>query len=95
MLPVALCAAALALWTPARPLAVAYLGTSALAFSAFVWIFWAVPDLPTSSTGESPAPRAVGALALLAAAFAPLLLSAAFEKDQTPRTRRPDELPER
>ena len=81
VLPVALCAAALALWTPARPLAVAYLGTSALAFSAFVWIFWAVPDLPTSSTGESPAPRAVGALTLLAAAFAPLLLSAALEED--------------
>lgn len=95
VLPVALCAAVLAMWTPARPLAVAYLGTSALAFCAFVWIFWAVPKLPTSSTGESPAPRAVGALAFLAAAFAPLLLAAAFEQDETPRTHHPDELRER
>ena len=33
------------------------------------------PELPTDPDGESPAPRAMASLALLSAAFAPLLLA--------------------
>jgi hypothetical protein len=74
VVPVAAAVTLVATGGPRRS-AVLYLATMALGLAAFTWVFWAVPELPTDPDGESPAPRAMASLALLSAAFAPLLLA--------------------
>jgi hypothetical protein len=47
----------------------------ALIVAGFTWILWSIDSLPIEPTDVTPMPRAVGALVLLALAFAPLLLA--------------------
>jgi hypothetical protein len=67
---------ALTLWlsTRDRELPVLYLVASALAIAGFAWVIWSDPSLPISAKPAlTPIPRAVGAIALLSIALAPLL----------------------
>jgi hypothetical protein len=73
--PLGLVAAALAVAWGSRPLAAYFLGLCALIVAGFIWILWSIDSLPIAPTDVTPMPRAVGALVLLALAFAPLLLS--------------------
>jgi hypothetical protein len=73
--PLVLVAGAVAIQLPAaRWSGSLYLLTTVFALVGFTWVFWAYPDLPTTVTGESPAPRAVSSLVLFSAAIAPLLV---------------------
>ncbi len=78
LVPVALLAAAAALSLPGRPreTALVYLGTFLTGVAGFTYILWDdftyKLDTQQSST---PIPRAVGAIVLLSATFAPLLIS--------------------
>lgn len=75
LVPLVLVTGAVALGLPAaRGVGVLYLLTTLFALAGFTWVFWAYPDLPTTVTGESPAPRAVSSLVLFSAAIAPLLV---------------------
>jgi hypothetical protein len=76
LVPLVLLVGVVALRLPgARGLGVLYLLTTLFALFGFTWVFWAYPDLPTTVTGESPAPRAVSSLVLFSAALAPLLVT--------------------
>jgi hypothetical protein len=75
LVPLVLVAGAVAVGLPAaRGIGSLYLLTTLFALVGFTWVFWAYPDLPTTVTGESPAPRAVSSLVLFSAAIAPLLV---------------------
>lgn len=75
LVPLVLVTGAVALGLPAaRGVGVLYLLTTLFALIGFTWVFWAYPDLPTTVTGESPAPRAVSSLVLFSVAIAPLLV---------------------
>jgi hypothetical protein len=72
--PVAIVAALVGLSTRDRELPVLYLVASALAIVGFAWVIWSDPSLPISTKPAlTPIPRAVGAIALLSIALAPLL----------------------
>lgn len=76
LVPLVLLVGVAALRLPAaRGLGVLYLLTTFFALVGFTWVFWAYPDLPTTVSGESPAPRAVSSLVLFSAALAPLLVT--------------------
>lgn len=73
--PVAVAAAVLVLLVRrlAKVYARLFLATVVFTILGFTWILWSIPGLPLDVTDQSPIPRAVGTLELLAIAFAPLL----------------------
>ncbi len=76
LVPLAIaCAVALLLLRRGRRIALVYVVTALLATAGFTWITWAIDVLPTNPSDQTPIPRAVGAIALLSAAFSPLMLS--------------------
>ena len=77
-IPIALSAAFVSLTLAGRPrqTAVLYLVTTAAAVAGFTYILWSDPGLVLDEQQSStPIPRAVGAIVLLSATFAPLLIS--------------------
>jgi hypothetical protein len=73
--PLAIAAALLGLLSRGRELPTFYLVTAALAIVGFAWVIWSDPALPISTKPSlTPIPRAVGAIALLSIALAPLLI---------------------
>jgi hypothetical protein len=73
--PVAIAAAVAGLVGRRRELPILYLVTAALAIVGFAWIIWSDPSLPISTKQSmTPIPRAVGAIVLLSAVLAPLLV---------------------
>jgi hypothetical protein len=74
VLPLALAGAVLALVLSRSQSAALFLLTVGFVVVGFAWILWSIADLPIVPTDATPIPRAVGALALLGAAFGPLLV---------------------
>lgn len=75
VVPIALAAALTLLARRDWQLPTLFAGTTLLALVGFTWILWSIPSLPlNTSQGATPIPRAVGAVVLLAVAYAPLLL---------------------
>jgi len=74
--PVVIAAALIGLASKERGVPIFYLVTGILAIVGFAWIIWSIPSLPISTKPSlTPIPRAVGAIALLSVALAPVLLS--------------------
>lgn len=74
VLPVACAAAVAGLVFGRRRTAGLFLLTALFGVLGFTWILWSIAELPIAPTDATPIPRAVGALVLLAVAFAPLLV---------------------
>lgn len=84
-LPIALAAALLALWRPDRRMAVLFLATVGLGVVGWAWVNWSDPSLVlTSDDALNPTDRAVGSLALLSLALAPLLLTPQPREEAAP-----------
>jgi hypothetical protein len=74
VLPIALVAAVTALVFRRTSTSTLFLLTVGFAVLGFTWILWSIAALPIVPSDATPIPRAVGALTLLGAAFAPLLV---------------------
>lgn len=77
VLPLGIAAVLLAAWRGSRALAAFTAITVALGGAGLVWVLWLVTSLPLDTSDQTPAPRAVAALALAVAAATPLLLHSA------------------
>jgi hypothetical protein len=80
--PLALAAAAILLARRRFELPVLYLLTTLFGIVGYTWILWSFPEfgLRLHNDKPTPIPRAVGALVLLAIAFAPLMLARSLEE---------------
>jgi hypothetical protein len=72
-----------------------FIVTTLLGFSSFVWIFWSVPDLPLTRSGEQPGTRVLASLALLATCMLPLLLDRLAGPTRLAATEEPRGAPDR
>jgi hypothetical protein len=87
--PIALVAGVLSLTLrgPSRETAIIYLTTFALGIVGFMWILWSDPGLPLNTDNSTtPIPRVVGALVLLSAVLAPLLIGPLLDRRVSPAT---------
>ena len=84
--PIALIAAVTAATVrSSRALAVFYVVTAATVVLGFTWVLWSDPTLPLSTIPRlTPIPRAVGSLALLSVAFAPVLVTGLVSEQPFP-----------
>ena len=85
-LPIALAAGALTLLRRDYALGTLFLGTTALGYLGFGWVLWSFTWLPLDYSQQTPIPREVASLVMLATVLAPLLLSRAAAPAEEPVT---------